>query len=67
MTAGPDDPYGRDGGLRPAGDETQTLSYISELVEELKGLAERSGFPTLASILGAALTESRVQQDEQNR
>lgn len=66
MIEGPDDPYNGDG-LATAGTDEETLSYISELIEELKRLAERRGCRTLACILAAALVEARIQREELDR
>jgi hypothetical protein len=66
MIAGPEDPNGRSG-LPPASSRTETLSYITDIIEELKRLAEKAGYRTLAAILGAALIEARIQSEEAER
>jgi hypothetical protein len=66
MIAGPEDPNGG-AGLPPASSRTETLSYITYIIEELKRLAEKAGHRTLAAILGAALIEARIQSEEAER
>ena len=66
MTAGPEDPNGG-GGLPPASSATETLNYISDIIQELKQLAEKAGYKSLAAILAAALIESRIQSGESRR
>ena len=41
-----------------------TLGYLSDLIHELKHLADRSGQRTLSAILAAALVEARIQNDD---
>lgn len=64
--AGPEDPNGGTG-LPSAGSKAETLSYLCDIIYELKQLAEKSGLRSLAAILGAALIEARTQREEQNR
>ena len=66
MIAEPDDSNGRSG-APAAGSRTETLSYIMDIIEELRRLAERAGYRTLAAVLGAALIEARVQSEEAER
>jgi hypothetical protein len=63
MIAGPEDPNGGSE-LPPASSRTETLSYITDIIEELKRLAEKAGYRTLAAILAAALVEARIQSEE---
>lgn len=65
MIAGPEDPNGRPGG--PPASRAETLSYIIDIIQELKRLAETAGYRTLAAVLGAALTEARTQSEERKR
>jgi hypothetical protein len=67
MNAEPDDTNG--GGRLPptSSSKVETLSYTSDIVMELKQLAEKAGYRTLASILAAALTEVRIQIEEAGR
>jgi hypothetical protein len=65
MIAGPEDPNG--GAGLPASSRTETLSYITDIIEELKRLAEKAGYRTLAGILGAALIEARIQSEDAER
>jgi hypothetical protein len=66
MTAGPEDPNGG-AGLPPASSTNETLSYISDIIHELKQLAENAGYRTLAAILAAALVEARIQNEQSKR
>jgi hypothetical protein len=66
MTAGPEDPNGG-AGLPPASSATETLSYVSDIIHELKQLAEKAGYKTLAAILAAALVEARTQNEQSKR
>jgi hypothetical protein len=43
-----------------------SLSYLCDIILELKQLADRSGQRTLSAILAAALTEARIQSDKRN-
>ena len=66
MIAGPEDP----GSGRVSGGKTSrsdTLYYISDIVQELKRLAEKAEYRTLAAILGVALLEARTQSKESER
>lgn len=65
MIAGPEDPNSRAG--HPTRTRCETLDYITEIVEELKRLADRDNHRTLAALLGAALTEARQQIQQQER
>ena len=66
MIAGPDDPNGRTG-MPPARSKSETLSYVTDIIEELKRLADKSGYRTLGAILAAALAEARLQSEETER
>jgi len=46
---------------------SEILSYISDIVRELKQLAENAEYRTLAEILGVALVEARTQSEESER
>ncbi len=66
MIAGPEDPNSR----RVSDAKTSrsdTLYYISDIVQELKRLAEKAEYRTLAAILGVALLEARTQSKESER
>ncbi|WP_171988042.1 hypothetical protein [Hyphomicrobium sp. NDB2Meth4] len=41
-----------------------TLSYLCDIINELKQLADRGGQRTLSAILAAALVEARTQKDD---
>ena len=62
---GPDDLNGG-GGQEPARG-AHTLSYLCDIIHELKHLADRSGHRTLSAILAAALVEARLQNDDRGR
>jgi len=64
--AGPDERNG-EAGLPAGTSSTETLSYLSDIIHELKHLADRSGQRTLSAILSAALIEARIQKDDQRR
>jgi hypothetical protein len=66
MIAGPEDPNGG-AELPSASSRIETLNYLTDIIEELKRLAEKAGYRTLAAILAAALTEARIQSDEAER
>ncbi len=66
MMAGPEDPN-KQGGLPEKISKSETLSYISDIVHELKQLADSAGYRTLAAILGVALLEARTQSKESER
>jgi len=66
MIAGPEDP----GSGRVAGGKTSrsdTLYYISDMVHELKRLAEKAEYRTLAAIVGVAILKARTQSKESER
>jgi hypothetical protein len=64
--AGPEDP--RDGtGFPPAASKAETLSYLCEIIRDLKLMADRADYRTLAAILGAALIEARIQSEDAER
>jgi hypothetical protein len=63
MISGPHDPSSG-GGQPAAGSKAETLAYISDIIFELKQLAEKGGYRTLAAILAAALIEARLQTEE---
>lgn len=64
--AEPQEPAGG-AGQHPAVRSGDTLSYLCEIIHELKHLADSSGQHTLSAILAAALTEARIQNDDQRR
>ena len=45
----------------------ETLSYVTDIIDELKRLADKSRYRTLGAILAAALAEARLQSDESER
>jgi hypothetical protein len=53
--------------LPPIRGKAETLTYLCEIIIELKQLAEKSGCRSLAAILGAALIEARTQSEMLNR
>ena len=61
MIGGPDHP-GAD--WQGASSKAETLSYIYDIIRELKQLADKAGHNTLSAILGAALVEARIQSGE---
>jgi len=64
--AGPEDPNGG-AGAPPAASKAETLSYLCEIICDLKLIAERAGYKTLAAILAAALVEARIQSNDAKR
>jgi hypothetical protein len=66
MIAGPEDPNSRRVSAAKTS-RSDTLSYISDIVQELKRLAEKAEYRTLAAILGVALFEARTQSKESER
>ena len=40
----------------------ESLDYLSDMIEQLRALAERGGYPTLAGLLGRAQAEATVQR-----
>jgi hypothetical protein len=67
VMAGPEDPNGGAGIPPASSSKAETLNYICDIIYELKQLAEKAGYRTLAAILGAALIEARLQNDEHKR
>ena len=65
MIAGPEDPNG--GVFPPAASKAETLSYLCDIIHDLKLMAERAGYRTLAAVLAAALTEARIQSEDAKR
>jgi hypothetical protein len=66
VMAGPEDP--NDGaGFPPSASKAETLSYLCEIISDLKLMADRAGYKTLGAILGAALIEARLQSDDARR
>jgi len=63
--AGPEDPDER--GDSHVHQPTETLGYLRDIVNELKSLADRSGYHTLSAILAAAIVETAIQIDEDRR
>ena len=63
MIGGPDQP----GAGGQGANATETLSYIYEIIRELKQLADKTGYKTLSAILGAALVEAHIQSSEGER
>jgi hypothetical protein len=64
--ARPDDTNGG-AGKQASSRTAETLEYLSQLIAELRQIADRSGQPTLSAILSAALTEVHVQKDQDHR
>jgi len=63
---GPEDPNGaRRSPIKTT--RSETLSYISDIVRELKQLADDAEYRTPAAILGVALVEARTQSEEADR
>ena len=65
MIAGPEDPNGEDG--EPLASKSETLTYLTDIIFELKQLADRSGCRTLGAILNVALLEARIQNEQLRR
>jgi hypothetical protein len=64
--AGREDP--KDGtGYPPAASKAETLSYLCEIIYDLKSMADKAGYRTLTAILGAALVEARLQSEDAER
>jgi hypothetical protein len=63
--AGPEDPNG--GAALPPAGKAETLTYVCDIIGELKQLADKAGYRTLAAILGAAHIEARQQKDAHTR
>ncbi len=66
MITGPEDPNSRRVSAAKTS-RSDTLYYISDIVQELKRLAEKAEYRTLAAILGVALLEARTQSKESER
>ncbi|HEY7669364.1 MAG TPA: hypothetical protein VH852_01890 [Hyphomicrobium sp.] len=64
--AGPEDPE-NGAGFPLAASKAETLSYLCEIIHDLKLMAEKAGYKTLAAILAAALTEARIQSQDAER
>jgi hypothetical protein len=61
---GPEDPGA---GFPPVASEADTLNYLCEIIYDLKLMAEKAGYKTLAAILAAALVEARIQSEDAER
>ncbi len=66
MMAGPEDPNGSTG-HPPAASKAETLSYLCEIIFDLRLMADKAGYKTLAAVLGAALIEARIQIEDAER
>jgi hypothetical protein len=64
--AGPEDPNGGTG-FPPVASKADTLNYLCEIIYDLKLMADKAGYRTLASILAAALVEARMQSENAKR
>jgi hypothetical protein len=60
MIGSPDQP-GADG---QGASSSETLSYVHDIIRELKQLADKAGYTTLSAILGAALVEAHAQSSD---
>jgi hypothetical protein len=63
--AGPEDPDGA--GFHPVASNAETLNYLCEIICDLKLMADKAGYKTLAAILAAALAEARIQSKDVKR
>jgi hypothetical protein len=64
--AGPEDP--NDGTeFPPVASKAETLSYLCEIIYDLKLMADKAGYKTLGAVLGAALFEARHQSEDARR
>jgi hypothetical protein len=66
VIAGPEDPDGG-AGLPAAASKAEMLSYLCEIIYDLKLMAENAGYKTLGGILAAALIEARIQNEDAKR
>ena len=66
MMAGPEDPNSGSASTAKTS-RFDTLCYIFDIVHELKKLADKAEYRTLAAILGVALVEARTQSKESER
>jgi hypothetical protein len=60
VIAGPEDPNGG-AGFAASASKAETLSYLCEIIFDLKLMADNAGYKTLAAVLAAALVEARLQ------
>jgi hypothetical protein len=56
VTAGDDAPEGR-------ASSAESLEYLSDMIEQLRGLAERAGYPALAGLLDRAYREATAGRE----
>ncbi len=63
MITGPEDPNGGTG-FPPPASNAETLNYLCEIIYDLKLMADKAGYKTLAAVLGAALVEARIQSED---
>jgi hypothetical protein len=55
----------RDGaGFAPVASTTEKLSYLCDIIYDLKLMADTGGYRTLSAILGAALVEAHIQNED---
>jgi hypothetical protein len=56
-----------DGDDAPAGraSSAESLEYLSDMIEQLRGLAERAGYPALAGLLDRAYLEATAGREEE--
>ena len=57
------DEHGLDDDRSNGGQGIDYISYISDMILELRSLAERDGTPTLAGILDLAYREARLEAE----
>jgi hypothetical protein len=43
--------------------DAESLDYLSDMIEQLRALAERAGYPALAGLLGRALAEATAHRE----
>ena len=60
VIAGPDEGNGG-AGFPASASKAETLSYLCEIIYDLKLMADNAGYKTLGAVLGAALVEARTQ------
>ena len=60
MIGSPDQP-GADG---QGASSSETLSYVHDIIRELKLFADKAGYETLSTFLGAALVEAHAQSSD---